>query len=208
MGHDADESVVVYRGDRRSLLGAYKKETSDVHSGFAECTEFRAGPSGLFRLRGALKMKENVEEWRKKDVERALGIKFKDSRLLLQAFTRDSYLNEHKDSGLKSYQRLEFLGDAVIGLMSADYFFHRYDGPEEQLTTLREKVVSMEGLAKAARRIGLGDYLLVSHGEVLTEGMENSTVLEDCFEAVAGAMFLDRGYKETMNFLVKNLFEV
>ncbi len=153
-------------------------------------------------------MKENVEEWRKKDVERALGIKFKDSRLLLQAFTRDSYLNEHKDSGLKSYQRLEFLGDAVIGLMSADYFFHRYDGPEEQLTTLREKVVSMEGLAKAARRIGLGDYLLVSHGEVLTEGMENSTVLEDCFEAVAGAMFLDRGYKETMNFLVKNLFEV
>lgn len=148
---------------------------------------------------------DTIEEWKRRDVERALGVRFKNEAVLLQAFTRKSYLNEHKDSMLESYQRLEFLGDAVVGLMAADYFLHKCKGREKELTDLRKNVINKTTLAKAARKIGLGNYLLVSRSEKL-KGEQNDELLEDCFEAVTGAMFLNRGYGRTERFLIENLF--
>ncbi len=123
--------------------------------------------------------------------------------LLTTALTHRSYANEHN---LESNERLEFLGDAVLGLVVGDDLFHRFPGaPEGQLAKLRAGVVSMPMLAKQARSLGLGDCLLLGRGESLTGGAARESNLADAFEAVAGAFYLAGGLAPAAAFIMARL---
>lgn len=121
-----------------------------------------------------------------------LGYRFRDPRLLEKALTHSSYANEGRH-GLESNERLEFLGDSVLGFVAAKYLFEKETGPEGELTKLRAAVVCEKALCSYSRELGLGDYLLLGKGERLTGGAERPSILADAFEAVIAAMFLDGG---------------
>ena len=118
-----------------------------------------------------------------------LGYRFRDPRLLEKALTHSSYANEGRH-GLESNERLEFLGDSVLGFVAAKYLFEKETGPEGELTKLRAAVVCEKALCSYSRELGLGDYLLLGKGERLTGGAERPSILADAFEAVIAAMFL------------------
>ena len=139
-------------------------------------------------------------------LEKALGVKFKDKNLLKLAFVHSSYLNENPDSVPESNERLEFLGDALIGLVVADELYRRYPlRPEGDLTPLRVAIVRGDTLAKVARVQGLGDLLLMGKGEVASGGRNRTSNLADTYEALVGALFLDKGYKQASEFVLKTL---
>ncbi len=122
---------------------------------------------------------------------RKLGREVHNEELLEQALRHPSYAHENPDTGAH-YQRLEFLGDAVIGLIVADALFCRYpDEREGQLTRWRASLVSEESLADVAREIGLGDLLLLGKGEESQGGRSRASLLSDSLEATVGAVFLD-----------------
>ncbi|MBT6943782.1 MAG: ribonuclease III [Actinobacteria bacterium] len=124
--------------------------------------------------------------------EAALGHRFADPQLLTSALTHRSWCAEH---GGRSNERLEFLGDAVLGLAVADTAFRsRPDHDEGDLAKIRSAVVSEDALADAARSIGLGEVLLLGRGEVTSGGRDKSSILCDAMEAVVGAVFLDAGH--------------
>ena len=128
------------------------------------------------------------------ELEASIGYTFRDMELLEKALTHSSYANEQEGEGLESNERLEFLGDAVTGLEVAFLIFEQ--GPEMnegQMTTARAALVRTEGLAAAAREIGLGQYLLLGVGAERTGVRENEAVLENAFEALIAAVFLDGG---------------
>jgi len=128
------------------------------------------------------------------ELEAGIGYTFRDAELLEKALTHSSYANEQEGEGLESNERLEFLGDAVTGLEVAFLIFEQ--GPEMnegQMTTARAALVRMEGLAAVAREIGLGQYLLLGVGAERTGVRENEAVLENTFEALIAAVFLDGG---------------
>lgn len=139
-------------------------------------------------------------------LEKALGLKFKDKNLLVLAFVHSSYLNENPDSVPESNERLEFLGDAFIGLVVADELYRRYPlRPEGDLTPLRSAVVRGDTLAKVARSEGLGDLLQMGKGEVASGGRNRTSNLAATYEALVGAIFLDKGYKLACDFVMKTL---
>ncbi|HAA90201.1 MAG TPA: ribonuclease III [Peptococcaceae bacterium] len=143
---------------------------------------------------------ENYREKLERFQER-LGIRFGNLELLECAFTHPSYAYEHF-GGKGDNQRLEFLGDAVLGLAVADYLYHHYPQyPEGRLTKIRAAVVCEQTLAKVAQSLGIGDFLRLGKGEELTGGRERSSNLAEAFEALAGAIFLDRGWEKTRQFL-------
>jgi len=122
----------------------------------------------------------------------AIGYRFTDQRLLAQALAHRSWIAEHP--GTQSNERLEFLGDAVLGWIVADLAYRRYpDVPEGVLTDLRKGVVNATALAEVAREIGLGAHLLLGRGEDLAGGREKPSLLSAAFEAVLGAVYLDGG---------------
>jgi|DewCreStandDraft_5_1066085.scaffolds.fasta_scaffold19820_2 ribonuclease-3 len=128
------------------------------------------------------------------DLEQALGVQFQDPLLLRQALIHRSYLNEHPDWPLESNERLEFLGDAVLGFVVAEYLYLTYrELSEGELTALRAAVVRRETLARVARSLNLGDYLYISYGLEKSGGRTQPSVLASALEAVLGAVFLDRG---------------
>ncbi len=132
-------------------------------------------------------------------------VPIKDEKLLEEALTHRSYLNENP--GQNSNERLEFLGDSVLQVLSSTELFRRFpEFPEGKLTNLRSALVRTETLAKTAEKLHLGDFLLMSKGEQQSGGQKNYSLLADTFEAVLGAIYLDQGIDTAREFLEKNLF--
>ncbi|OGZ06488.1 MAG: ribonuclease III [Candidatus Lloydbacteria bacterium RIFCSPLOWO2_01_FULL_50_20] len=137
-----------------------------------------------------------------------IGVAFKDIALLREAFTHRSYLNEHRGTGLKHNERLEFLGDAVLELVMTEYLFAKYpDEPEGRLTAYRSALVNTNSISDAAQAWGMNEYLLLSRGESKDVGRARQYILANTFEAVIGAVFLDRGYEVAKEFISKSLFK-
>ncbi len=137
-----------------------------------------------------------------------IGVKFNDIRLLTEAFTHRSYLNEHRGTGLRHNERLEFLGDAVLELVITEYLYAKYpDEPEGKLTAYRSALVNTNSISDAASDWGMNDYLLLSRGEAKDTGRARQYILANCFEAVIGAIFLDQGYDMAKEFIAKSLFD-
>jgi ribonuclease-3 len=127
-------------------------------------------------------------------LETRLAVGLARPELGLQALTHKSYVNEHKDAGLQDNERLEFLGDAVVDLAISHRLMERFPvASEGELSKLRALIVNEEGLARIARRLSLGELLLLGRGEELTGGRDKSSVLADALEAVIGAVYLGSG---------------
>lgn len=128
-----------------------------------------------------------------------LGFRFKNPDLLRRALT-------HRSAGRDNYERLEFLGDAVLGLVVAEALYERYGGDEGNLSRLRASLVNRETLAEVAATLGLGDALVLGPGELKSGGFRRATILADAFEALIGAIYLDSGYDIARTF-VRRVFE-
>ena len=127
------------------------------------------------------------------ELEAAIGYRFRKRELLEQAVTHSSRSGEE---GGEDYERLEFLGDAVLELLCSEYLFRRYDWPEGRLTRRRAEMVCEASLAYVARTFGFGRFLRMSRGELKTGGRERSSILCDVTEAIIGAVYLDAGLEE------------
>ena len=128
------------------------------------------------------------------ELDQALGLRFRDASLLQLALVHRSYLNESPDSNLESNERLEFLGDAVLGIVVTDMAFREFpEMPEGELAKLRAAIVNMGALADVARELGLGRFVLLGRGEEMSGGRDKSSILADALEALLGAIYLDRG---------------
>jgi ribonuclease-3 len=137
------------------------------------------------------------------DIEDRLGYQFSDRELLLNALVHRSYVNEHRDLPLPPNERLEFLGDSVLGLVVADYLFHRLPSHSEgQLSQLRSKLVDAAACAKYLQKLRLAEFLLLGRGEQMTEGRSKGSILADAFEAIVGAIYLDGGIAMARSFLL------
>lgn len=127
--------------------------------------------------------------------------------LIRNVFVHRSYLNEHKDFDLPSNEKLEFLGDSVLSLISSIYLYKNYpDLVEGQYTDIKASIVRMESLADVAGKLGLGEYLMLSKGEEGNGGRTNTNILADCFEALIAVVFLDKGFDKAYEFVTKFLF--
>lgn len=142
------------------------------------------------------------------NLELTIKIIFKDKNLLNNVFIHRSYLNEHKGSSLKSNERLEFLGDSVLSLITSVYLFKNYPNLREgDYTEIKSAIVKMDSLAEAAKKINLSKYLLLSKGEEKGAGRTNNNILADCFEALIAAIFLDQNFEAAYLFVVNFLFK-
>ena len=135
------------------------------------------------------------------------NIPFHSLKYYKQAFTHSSYANEAQNK-LEDYERLEFMGDAVLQLFVSEYLFKSYpDYPEGELTTLRSKLVREESLAKFARELRLEELIYLGVGEEKSGGRDRDSVLCDIFESFVGALYLDCGKKEVIKILHKTIFK-
>ncbi|MCR6544200.1 ribonuclease III [Dehalobacterium formicoaceticum] len=135
-----------------------------------------------------------------------MGINLTDLDLLKQALTHPTYAYEHKKQKLFHNQRLEFLGDAVLGLVMGEYLYQKFpQKPEGDLTKMRAAVVCAASLAEQAKNLDFGSYLLLGRGEDLSGGRERNSVLADAFEAVVGAIYLECGLEGARKFLIGSL---
>lgn len=140
------------------------------------------------------------------DLETNLGLTFSDRGLLRQALVHRSYLNEHGGSPLDSYERMEFLGDAVLELIVSTELYHSLPGiTEGELTKGRSYVVCRPSLARAARRLSLGKHLALGKGELESGGQDRESILEEAFESVVAAIYLDQGYQASRRFVLRAL---
>ncbi len=145
-------------------------------------------------------MKDSLE------FERVTGLDFQDKGLLRQAFVHRSYINEHRDAKQGHNERLEFLGDAVLELIATDFLFKKFpDRNEGDLTAFRSALVNTNTLSTAAQNLSMNDYLLLSRGESKDVGRARSFILANTFEALIGAIYLDRGYEDARRFVAKHL---
>lgn len=148
---------------------------------------------------------EGLRELRARLQER-LGLQFEDEKLLVEALTHPSYVGEGEASRLHSNQRLEFLGDSVLGLIVSEYIFRRHpELAEGSLTKIKAVAVSEGALVQAARQLGLGDYLLLGKGEEASGGRARASILADAFEALIGAIFLQHGLEAAREFVLRVL---
>lgn len=135
-------------------------------------------------------------------IEEALQLKFTDKALLQRALTHRSYLNEDPDYPFEDNERLEFLGDAVLDFVTAEYLYHHYpEMPEGRLTNLRSALVRTERLAQFANNLSIGDYILLGRGEADSGGRKRMAILCDAFEALIGALYLDNGLEVATQFI-------
>ena len=140
------------------------------------------------------------------DLEASLGLTFTDQGLLRQALVHRSYLNEHGGSSLDSYERMEFLGDAVLELIvSTELYRNLPRVTEGELTKGRSSLVCRPSLAKAARRLSLGRHLKLGKGELESGGQGRESILEEAFEALVAAIYLDQGYDAARGFVLRAL---
>lgn len=136
------------------------------------------------------------------ELEEKIKYSYKDKNLLLRALTHSSYANE-KQIQYGSNERLEFLGDSVLGVITAEYFYKNFtDMPEGELTKLRAATVCEKSLYGFAKQIDLGDNLLLGKGELNTGGRERPSILADAFEAIIASIYLDGGMEEAKRFVL------
>ena len=139
-----------------------------------------------------------------KDLEAAIGYRFKNIALLQNALTHSSYANEHWHNSLKSNERLEFLGDSILGMVVAEYLYKHFpDRPEGELTRMRADMVCEQTLATVAARIELGRHLMLGNGEELGGGRTRGSILADAVESVIAASFLDGGMDAARQIIEK-----
>lgn len=139
-------------------------------------------------------------------MQQILNYTYQSTLLLEEALTHSSYANEHRTHHVKDNERLEFLGDAILDLIISEYLFKKFpDMPEGDLSKIRASIVCEGSLAKMARKIHLGNYILLGKGEELTGGRERSSILADAFEAVTGSLFLDGGFDRARGFIHETL---
>lgn len=140
-------------------------------------------------------------------LEQKIGITFHDVKLLENVFIHRSYLNEHKHSQFPSNEKLEFLGDSVLSLVTSIYLYKNYPGLDEgNYTDIKAAIVRTESLAETAKKLNLGDCLLLSKGERINNGLDNKNILADTFESLVAGIFLDRGFDTAYDFIVTYLF--
>lgn len=148
------------------------------------------------------KIKENIDKF-----ENVIGYKFKNREFILEALTHSSYSNENRK--FKYNERMEFLGDSVLGLVISDHIFKKEKGvPEGELTKLRANIVCEGSLSEAAKKINLGEYILLGRGEEATGGRERKSIIADAFEAVIAAIYLDGGIENASKFILSNLSDI
>lgn len=136
------------------------------------------------------------------ELERAIGYRFKNITLLQNALAHSSYANERWHDSLKSNERLEFLGDSVLGMMVADHLYRTFpDRPEGELTRMRADMVCEQTLARIAEELGLGTHILLGHGEEQGGGRQRPSILADAVESVIAAMYLDGGMDAAKGFI-------
>lgn len=129
---------------------------------------------------------------------------FANESLFFTAMTHSSYANEHRDTHVQHNERLEFLGDSILGLVSADYVYHRFASlPEGELTKLRAAVVCEKTLYEVAVELGLDEELLLGHGEEMGGGRKRPSILADSVEALIGAIYLDGGLEAARTFIMR-----
>lgn len=139
-----------------------------------------------------------------KELQEKIGYKFNETALLKQAITHSSFSNEQKINKAEDYERLEFLGDAVLELVSSEFLFNENkDMPEGQLTRLRASMVCEPALAYCARDIGLDKYILLGKGEESTGGRKRDSIISDVMEAVIGAIYLDGGLENAKAYIYR-----
>lgn len=137
-----------------------------------------------------------------KDLENAIGYRFKNITLLQNALAHSSYANERWHDSLKSNERLEFLGDSILGMVVAEYLYRNFpDRPEGDLTRMRADMVCERSLAMIAERIDLGKHLLLGNGEESSGGRTRDSILADAVESVIAACFLDGGMEPARKFI-------
>ena len=141
-------------------------------------------------------------------LQRSLGLKFRDQGILRKALTHGSYIHENPDAAQESNQRLEFLGDAVLGHVVAQELYQRYPSLDEgQLTEARAQMVRTETLSAVAHRLGIGGYLYFGKGEEGSGGESKPRNLAGALEALIGAILLDRGMEAARRFILEQLEE-
>lgn len=138
------------------------------------------------------------------ELQKKLEYPFQDRKLLKQAMTHSSYSNEHRISRLFNNERLEFLGDAVLELVTSEFLYGKYpDLPEGDLTKMRASIVCESTLAYCAGDLNLGSYLLLGKGEESTGGRNRSSIVSDAMEALIGSIYLDGGFANAKEFIHK-----
>lgn len=131
-----------------------------------------------------------------KDLETALGYRFSNITLLQNALTHSSYANERWHDSLRSNERLEFLGDSILGMVVADHLYRNFpDRPEGELTRMRADMVCEQSLAAVANKLGLGQHMLLGHGEAQGGGKNRPSILADAVESIIAASYLDGGFE-------------
>ena len=140
-------------------------------------------------------------EWAKEK----LGYDFENINLLVTALTHRSYLNEHKKSASEHNERLEFLGDAVLELVTTDFLFSNYDKPEGILTAWRSALVRTESIGAAGERLGYEKLIRMSRGEKQGSVRARQQILANAFEATTGAIYLDKGYEAAKKYITDNI---
>jgi len=139
--------------------------------------------------------------------EEKIGIEFKNKELLRQAFTHRSYINENQGIVSGHNERLEFLGDAVLELVTTEELFKVFPNkPEGELTSIRSAMVNTISIGDAAKNLGANDFLLLSKGESKDTGKARSYILANTFEAIVGAIYIDSGYENSKKFISDCLF--
>lgn len=141
------------------------------------------------------------------DFEAKTSIIFRNKKLLENVFIHRSYLNEHKHLSLSSNEKLEFLGDSVLSLVTSVYLYKHYPTlGEGEYTEVKAAIVRTESLAQAAIDLDLGQYLYLSRGQDKENGRQNKNILADCFEAFIGGVFIDLGFEKAYSFILIHLF--
>ncbi len=141
-----------------------------------------------------------------KECENSINYTFKNKDYLLEALTHRTYANE-KSNNMKYNQRLEFLGDSVLSLIINEYLFKTYENYEEGiLSRFKSSLVSRDSLSDISRSLNLGNYILLGRGEEASGGRYRANMLEDLFEAIVGAIYLDSGFDSVKNFIL-NIYD-
>jgi len=139
------------------------------------------------------------------EIEKIVGIKFKNENLIQEALTHRSYLNENREVDISHNERLEFLGDAVLELVVTEHLFNNYNNPEGELTNWRAALVKGENLAEVAAELNIEQFLRMSKGESRDMGRARKYRLANMVEAIIGAMYLDQGYEPVKKFIYENI---
>ncbi|MBR3414483.1 ribonuclease III [Candidatus Saccharibacteria bacterium] len=148
--------------------------------------------------------KAELDEYEKFATDK-LGFKFHDINLLVTALTHRSYVNEHLKTCVEHNERLEFLGDAILEVVSSDFLFRNFNEPEGVMTAWRSTLVRTESIAEAGTKLGYGPLVRLSKGEANGPARSHEAIIADCFEAVIGAIYIDQGFKVARKFIYDHI---